>query len=49
MSFPVIDRNGAEYVALVDILDQFGTAKTKHSDSKYHVKFAPRSGSTIEA
>ena len=49
MSFPVIDRNGAEYVALVDILDQFGSAKTKQSDSKFHVKFAPRSGSTIEA
>jgi N-acetylmuramoyl-L-alanine amidase len=48
-SFPVIDRNGVEYVALVDILEQFGTAKTKQSDSKFHLKFAPRSGSTIEA
>jgi N-acetylmuramoyl-L-alanine amidase len=48
-SYPVVDRNGAEYVVLTDILDQFGSTKTKQSDDKIHFKFAPRSGSTVEA
>lgn len=48
-SFPVVDRNGAEYVVLTDILDQFGSTKTKQSDDKLRLRFSPRSGSTVEA
>jgi N-acetylmuramoyl-L-alanine amidase len=48
-SFPVVDRNGAEYVVLTDILDQFGSSKAKQSDNKLRIKFDPRSGSTVEA
>jgi N-acetylmuramoyl-L-alanine amidase len=48
-SFLVVDRNGAEYVVLTDILDQFGSTKTKQSDDKLRLRFSPRSGSTVEA
>ena len=48
-SFPVVERNGTEYVALTEILDQFGGTKTKQSGGKVHLRFSPRSGSAVEA
>lgn len=47
-SFPVVDRNGAEYVPLTDILDQFGSTKAKQTDGKWRLRFSPRSGSPVE-
>ncbi len=48
-SFPVVDRNGVEYVVLTDILGQFGSTKTKQSDDKWRLRFSPQSGAAVEA
>ena len=48
-SFPVVDRNGAEYVILADILNQYGKTTAKQSGTKLRLKFAPRSGPTVES
>ncbi len=48
-SFPVVDRNGAEYVVLADILNQYGKTTAKQSGTKVRLKFVPRSGPAIES
>ncbi|HLH07615.1 MAG TPA: N-acetylmuramoyl-L-alanine amidase [Terriglobales bacterium] len=47
--YAVVDRNGTEYLALQDILSQFGNVSTKQSGSTFSIRFTGRSGPPIDA